>query len=67
MESKWHDIAEGKLEIKEINDLQMSIKKKVQAIKEKHFKNNPLPHNEKYLQTAKNLAKEYFDNFYSEE
>lgn len=64
-EKKWFDVSEGKLTIKEINDLRFDIREKKSAILIKYIGNEGLPDQNKYMEQATLSAETYINNYYN--
>jgi hypothetical protein len=64
METAWFDVSEGKLTEKDIHKQHMDMKKKKQQLTDKYFGGNPLPHDDKLMNKAKDKAAYYFKMFY---
>lgn len=65
-ETKWFDIAEGKLKNDEINKLQFEIRTEKTKIIQKHIGKNTLPEKGRMFKKAKQLAEIYINNYYGE-
>lgn len=65
MEYHWYNVAEWNLTEREIHQLHIKIKKKKQEIIQKHLSSHKLPTKGKLMNNAKEIAREYFSNFYN--
>lgn len=63
-ESKWYEIASGKMEEDEINKSRTNIRLQKQKIMKKHLASIIIPDNQKKAEKAENLALNYFSTFY---
>ena len=64
MENDWFNVSEGMLTEQEIHSLHMRYKQKRRQIIHKYLGVAPLPNDDNMLESAKNNAALYFNNFY---
>jgi hypothetical protein len=64
MENHWFNVAEGRLNEEEIHKLQIKLKEQRRQILQKHIGPVDIPHDQKIMQRAVEVAKLYFENFY---
>lgn len=65
-EEHWFDVSEGDLYDDDIHALTMQVRKDRILAQDTHFKENPLPRNEKCVAAATDEADTYFRTFYGE-
>lgn len=63
-ESKWHEIADGKMDEEDVNKLRTSIRLQKHKILKKNLASSVIPDSKEKAEKAEVLALNYFSNFY---